>query len=88
MASSERTTSSRLVSGRYPAPGKDAAADAIYARRGARGITALDANLLNAPQIALGYSALLDAVRTKGEVPGYIREAMVCFALFIRITPA
>jgi hypothetical protein len=69
--------SSRLVSGRYPAPNEDSAADAIYARRGARGITPLDANLLNAPHLAVGYSTLLDAIRNKGRLGGDIREAIV-----------
>jgi len=66
--------SSRLVSEKYPARGEGAAADAIYARRGA--ITPLDASLLNAPEIALGYSSLLEAVRRKGKLAGDIREAM------------
>ena len=69
--------SSRVVSEKYPPPGTDAAADAIYARRGTRGITPLDANLLNAPDIALGYSSLLEAIRTKGRLAGHIREAMI-----------
>lgn len=71
-------SSSRLVSGKYPPPGTDPAADAIYERRGARGLTSLDANLLNSSPIALGYSTLLGAIRTKGKLPGHIREAIVC----------
>ena len=71
---------SRLVSERYPAPGQDEVADAIYARRGGtRGLCSLDANLLNAPVIALGYNSLLDAIRNKGKLAGVIREAMVYF---------
>ena len=68
---------SRVVPGRYPPPGIDPNADAIRERRGARGITALDANLLHVPVIAGGYSSLLGAVRTKGHLPGDLREAMV-----------
>jgi len=75
-----RMSSSRIVSEKYPARGEDVAADAIYKRRGERGITSLDASLLNAPDIALAYSALLEAVRERGKLEGNIREAIVCFA--------
>lgn len=68
---------SRVVSGRYPAPGTDTYADAIRERRGARGLTPLDANLLHVPPIAGGYNSLMGAVRTQGKLPGDVREAMV-----------
>lgn len=68
---------SRVVAGRYPPPGADKHADAIRERRGARGITPLDANLLHVPSVAGGYNTLLGAVRTDGKLPGNIREAMV-----------
>ena len=68
---------SRVVAGRYPPPGTDIHADAIRERRGARGITPLDANLLHVPPVAGGFNALLGAVRTKGSLPGYLRELMV-----------
>lgn len=68
---------SRVVSGRYPAPGTDPYADAIRERRGARGLTPLDANLLHVPPIAGGYNSLMGAVRTQGKLPGDVREAMV-----------
>lgn len=71
---------SRVVPGRYPPPGTDPYADAIRERRGARGLTPLDANLLHVPPIAGGYNSLLGAVRTGGKLPGDIREAMVCNA--------
>ena len=75
---------SRLVSERYPAPGQDQVADAIYARRGTtQGLSPLDANLLNAPPIALGYSSLLDAIRNKGKLAGVIREAMVSIFILL-----
>ena len=67
-----------MVAGRYPAPGTDSLADAIRERRGARGLTPLDANLLHNPLIASGYNTMLGAIRTKGNLPGDIREAMVC----------
>jgi len=70
---------SRVVSGRYPPPGTDPIADAIRERRGARGITPLDAALLHAPPIASGFNTLLGAIRTKGKLPGDTREAMVHF---------
>ena len=68
---------SRVVAGRYPSPGTDIHADAIRERRGARGITPLDANLLHVPPVAGGFNTLLGAVRTKGTLPGDLREAMV-----------
>ena len=75
MASSLGT--SRVVAGRYPPPGTDVHADAIRERRGPRGITPLDANLLHVPPVAGGFNTLLGAIRTKGKLPGDIREAMV-----------
>src|SRR4051794_10848216 len=71
------TGKSRIVPGRYPEPGTDAVADAIRERRGDRGITPLDANLLHIPGIASGYNSMLGAIRTQGKLPGDIREAMV-----------
>lgn len=68
---------SRVVAGRYPLPGVDPHADAIRERRGARGITPLDANLLHVPPVAGGFNSLLGAVRTKGNLPGDLREVMV-----------
>ncbi|KAH8917562.1 alpha/beta-hydrolase, partial [Atractiella rhizophila] len=61
----------------YPAQGTSAIADAIRARRGARGLTPLDGALLNAPEIAGGWNQLLGAVRTKSKLPGGIREILV-----------
>ncbi|KAJ3501579.1 hypothetical protein NLJ89_g9275 [Agrocybe chaxingu] len=78
MSSSETSLGkSRILPGRYPPPGTDPVADAIRERRGARGITPLDANLLHVPDIASGYNALLGAIRTKGKLPGDVREAMI-----------
>ncbi|KAF8154521.1 Alpha/Beta hydrolase protein [Crassisporium funariophilum] len=68
---------SRVVAGRYPPPGTDSYADAIRERRGARGITPLDANLLHVPPVAGGYNTLMGAIRVKGKLPGDIREAMI-----------
>ncbi len=69
---------SRLVSGRYPAPGTNPIADTIRERRGSnRGLTGLDANLLHVPRVAEGYNKLLGAIRSGGKLPGDIREAMV-----------
>ena len=68
---------SRVVAGRYPPPGTDIHADAIRERRGARGITPLDANLLHVPPVAGGFNTLLGAIRTKGTLPGDLREIMV-----------
>ncbi|PPR04738.1 hypothetical protein CVT24_006897 [Panaeolus cyanescens] len=71
------TGKSRIVPGRYPEPGTDPVADAIRKRRGDRGITPLDANLLHIPGIASGYNSMLGAIRTQGKLPGDIREAMI-----------
>ena len=71
------TKVSRLISGRFPAPGTSSVADAIRVRRGERGITPLDAALLHVPPIAAGWNTLLGAVRTQGKLPGDVREIMV-----------
>lgn len=70
--------SSKWIPGRYPPPGTSPAGDAIRQRRGARGITALDAALLHVPPAAEGWNTLLGAVRTKGSLTDDIRELMVC----------
>lgn len=69
--------SSRLVPGRYPPAGTSAIADAIRARRGARGLTPLDGTLLHVPPVAEGWNTLLGAVRTKGNIPADLREIMI-----------
>jgi hypothetical protein len=70
---------SRIIQGRYPAPGTSPVADAIRVRRGERGIIPLDAALLHVPPIAAGWNSLLDAVRNQGKLPGDVRELMVRF---------
>lgn len=62
---------------RYPAPGVDPIADAIRERRGARGMSALDGSLMNAPPIANGWNTLLGATRTKNTIPADVREMMI-----------
>src|ERR1700683_1995766 len=68
----------RMVSQRitpvYPPKGLNITADQIRERRGPRGLTALDGTLLHASPIANGWNQLLGAVRTKGKLPGEIRE--------------
>ncbi|XP_006456043.1 hypothetical protein AGABI2DRAFT_210750 [Agaricus bisporus var. bisporus H97] len=68
---------SRWIPGRYPEPGTSAIADAIRRRRGERGLTALDGALLHVEPVAEGWNTLLGAVRTKGNVPGDVRELMI-----------
>ncbi|KAF5349054.1 hypothetical protein D9758_012680 [Tetrapyrgos nigripes] len=68
---------SRLVPGRYPPPNTNPIADRIRARRGARGLTPLDGTLLHVPPVAEGWNTLLGSVRTKGKVPGDVREIMI-----------
>ncbi|RDB19303.1 3-oxoadipate enol-lactonase 2 [Hypsizygus marmoreus] len=68
---------SRLIPGRYPPPGTSPIADAIRVRRGARGVTPLDAALLHVPPVAGGWNSLLGAIRTKGNLPGDVRELMI-----------
>ncbi|KAJ7593295.1 beta-ketoadipate enol-lactone hydrolase [Mycena floridula] len=68
---------SRFVPGRYPQQGSSAIADKIRERRGARGLTPLDGTLLHVPPVAEGWNSLLGAVRTKGKLPGDVRELMI-----------
>lgn len=44
----------------YPEAGINAIADSIRQRRGARGLTALDGTLLNAPEIAVSLAISSD----------------------------
>ncbi|KAF9463429.1 Alpha/Beta hydrolase protein [Collybia nuda] len=69
--------SSRIISGRYPRVGTSPIADAIRARRGARGLTPLDGALLHVPPVAGGWNSLLGAIRTQGNLPGNVRELMI-----------
>ncbi|CAK5264079.1 unnamed protein product [Mycena citricolor] len=68
---------SRLVPGRFPVPGVSPIADKIRERRGARGLTPLDGTLLHVPPVAEGWNSLLGAIRTKGALPGDVRELMI-----------
>ncbi|KAF7322261.1 Carboxymuconolactone decarboxylase [Mycena chlorophos] len=68
---------SRYVPGRFPEPGTSPIADRIRERRGARGLTPLDGTLLHVPAVAEGWNTLLGAVRTKGALPGDVRELMI-----------
>ncbi|KAJ7703302.1 Alpha/Beta hydrolase protein [Mycena rosella] len=68
---------SRLIPGRFPAPGVSPIADRIRERRGARGLTPLDGALLHVPAVAEGWNSLLGAIRTKGALPGDVRELMI-----------
>lgn len=54
-------------------------ADAIRARRGERGLTALDRSLLNAPNVAEGWNKLLGAIRTGSSLRDDLREIIVRF---------
>ncbi|KAK7057253.1 carboxymuconolactone decarboxylase [Favolaschia claudopus] len=68
---------SRLIPGRAPPPGESPIADRIRERRGARGLTPLDQALLHVPPVAEGWNSLLGAIRTKGRLPGDVRELMI-----------
>ncbi|KAJ6499412.1 beta-ketoadipate enol-lactone hydrolase [Mycena sanguinolenta] len=68
---------SRLIPGRAPTPGVSPIADRIRERRGARGLTPLDQALLHVPPVAEGWNSLLGAIRTKGSLPGDVRELMI-----------
>jgi hypothetical protein len=68
---------SRRILPVYPSKGSNGIADQIRERRGTRGLTPLDGTLLRSPPIANGWNQLLGAVRTKGKLPGDIRELMV-----------
>jgi hypothetical protein len=68
---------SKRITPVYPPKGSNITADQIRERRGTRGLTALDGTLLHASPIANGWNQLLGAVRTKGKLPGDIRELLV-----------
>ncbi|KAJ6586821.1 beta-ketoadipate enol-lactone hydrolase [Mycena vulgaris] len=68
---------SRLIPGRFPTPGASPIADRIRERRGTRGLTPLDGALLHVPPVAEGWNSLLGAIRTKGALPGDVRELMI-----------
>ncbi|KAJ7073947.1 beta-ketoadipate enol-lactone hydrolase [Mycena amicta] len=68
---------SRIIPGRFPPPGASPIADRIRERRGARGLTPLDGALLHVPPVAEGWNSLLGAIRTKGALPGDVRELMI-----------
>ncbi|EKM59745.1 uncharacterized protein PHACADRAFT_192119 [Phanerochaete carnosa HHB-10118-sp] len=62
---------------RYPDPGTDPAADTIRTRRAGGNLIELDGALLNAPQLAAGYSSLLGAVRQQNSLPDNLRELLI-----------
>jgi hypothetical protein len=68
---------SKRITPVYPPKGSNITADQIRERRGTSGLTALDGTLLHASPIANGWNQLLGAVRTKGKLPGDIRELLV-----------
>ncbi|KAJ7209476.1 beta-ketoadipate enol-lactone hydrolase [Mycena pura] len=68
---------SRFIPGKFPPPGASPVADRIRERRGARGLTPLDGALLHVPPVAEGWNSLLGAIRTKGALPGDVRELMI-----------
>lgn len=62
---------------RNPKAGEDPIADRVRERRGARGLTPLDATLLNAPGVADGWNSLIGTLRSKNSLPDDVRELMV-----------
>ncbi|KAJ7647432.1 beta-ketoadipate enol-lactone hydrolase [Roridomyces roridus] len=68
---------SRLIPGRFPPQGTSPIADRIRERRGVRGLTPLDGALLHVPPVAEGWNTLLGSIRTKGHLPGDVRELMI-----------
>ena len=50
----------------------------VKARRGERGLIALDLTLLHAPKIADGWNSLLGAIRTRNSLPAALREIAIC----------
>lgn len=75
--STSRSLAMPRVPYRFPSAGEDPIADRVRARRGARGLTPLDATLLNAPAIADGWNTLIGTLRTKNSLPDDVRELMV-----------
>lgn len=62
---------------RYPEPGTAPVADTIRKRRAGGKLLELDGVLLNAPQLAAGYSSLLGAVRQENSLPDDLRELLI-----------
>ncbi|GJE84563.1 carboxymuconolactone decarboxylase [Phanerochaete sordida] len=62
---------------RYPEPGTDPVADEIRKRRQGGKLLELDGALLNAPDLAAGYSSLLGAVRQRNSLPDDLRELLI-----------
>jgi alkylhydroperoxidase family enzyme len=59
-------------------PDEETIVNAIRARRGSRGLIAIDRTVLHAPQIAAGFNAFMGAIRTKNSLPADIREIAFC----------
>ncbi|BFZ53055.1 hypothetical protein PYCC9005_000078 [Savitreella phatthalungensis] len=55
------------------------AADAVRQRRGSGRLLELDRMLLHNQDMALGWNALMGAVRQKNSLPGSIRELVICY---------
>ncbi|KAF8309089.1 alpha/beta-hydrolase [Clavulina sp. PMI_390] len=58
-------------------PGQDPIADRVRERRGVRGLTPLDATLLNAPGVADAWNKLLGTLRTQNSLSDDIKELMI-----------
>lgn len=50
----------------------------ILARRGSRGLVALDRTLLHSPPVADGWNSLFGAIRTRTSLPTDLREIAIC----------
>ncbi|KAJ7693837.1 AhpD-like protein [Mycena rosella] len=61
----------------FPAPGTNAIADAIRARRGNGTLLALDGALLNSPLVAQGWNQFFTVIRENLTIPGDMRELFI-----------
>ncbi|KAF9461289.1 4-carboxymuconolactone decarboxylase [Collybia nuda] len=61
----------------FPAPGTNAIADAIRARRTDGVLLALDGALLNAPLVASAWNDIFTVIRNNNTIPGTMRELFI-----------
>ncbi|KAL5113558.1 hypothetical protein ACEQ8H_008567 [Pleosporales sp. CAS-2024a] len=62
----------------FSSPDDQAVEQRVRARRGAKGLIALDKALLHAPPVADGWNSFLGAIRTRTSLSVAVRETAIC----------
>ncbi|KAH5788110.1 hypothetical protein HBI88_198600 [Parastagonospora nodorum] len=62
----------------FTSPEDQAVEQRVRARRGEKGLIALDKTLLHAPPVADGWNSFLGAIRTKTSLSTSVRETAIC----------